>query len=503
MNAQPNFDETEFTVRTFAELLDAAKALQEGDTADVQALVSECYDLTAVERHQVFRAIKSATGIPLGTLKEQHQHGRDPEPDHLDLARQVIDAKGRKNVLCAESHVFGWDERGVWTKLDDRAVKQDVQAALDALPSVEVMSGTVNSVADVFKTEIFVQGHEFNLGNPEAVNCTNGQVELVSGHWQLKPHCREDYRTTQIPVAYDPQATAPKFEAFLDQIFGGDSDADNKRQTLLELMGYTLMSHARHERFVILIGVGANGKSVALSVLEALCGADNVAGVQPSNFDNRFQRAHLHMKLANVVTELRQGEVIADAELKAITSGESATVEHKHKDPFVMRPFSTCWFGTNHMPSTRDFSDALFRRAVILTFNRVFEPSEQNPRLKDELLSELPGILKLALEAYADGLESGFTRPASSEAAKNEWRLEADQVAMFVDEACERDSCAQTPKGDVYRAYKAWAADSGIQKTVSAITMRKRLTKLGYVDGRDMHARYFTGLRVTQSPHPW
>jgi hypothetical protein len=72
------------------------------------------------------------------------------------------------------------------------------------------------------------------------------------------------------------------------------------------------MSHARHERFVMLIGPGANGKSVLLAILEGLLGAENVAGVQPSNFDRSFQRAHLHMKLANIVTELRQGEVIAD-----------------------------------------------------------------------------------------------------------------------------------------------------------------------------------------------
>jgi 4-hydroxy-tetrahydrodipicolinate reductase len=47
--------------------------------------------------------------------------------------------------------------------------------------------------------------------------------------------------------------------------------------------------------------------------LEGLLGSENVAGVQPCNFDNRFQRGSLHQKLANIVTELKQGEVIADA----------------------------------------------------------------------------------------------------------------------------------------------------------------------------------------------
>jgi putative DNA primase/helicase len=496
MRAQP-FDQTEFTVRGFAELLEAAKALQPDDVDKVTALVTECDALNAIERRKVFMAIRRATGVPFGTLNELRRSEAQREPDHLELARQIIEAKGAENILCAEAHVFGWDERGVWTKLDDRTVKKHVQTALDALPGVDVLSGLVNSVTDVLKTEIFVQSHTFNRGNPEAVNCANGQVELVGGRWQLKPHRREDYRTTQIPVAYDPNATAPKFEAFLSQIFAGDDDASDKRQALLELMGYTLMSHSRHEKFVILIGAGANGKSVLLSVLYALCGPENVAGVQPSQFENKFQRAHLHMKLANIVTELRQGEVIGDAELKAITSGEPGTVEHKFEHPFVMRPYSTCWFGTNHMPSTRDFSDALFRRATILTFNRVFAPHEQNSRLKDELLSELPGILKLALDAYAEAERFQFTQPSSSEASKNEWRLEADQVALFVEECCERDSNTQATIGDVYRAYKAWAADSGIQKTVTLKSMRQRLTKLGFGTDRDRQARYVTGLRIT------
>jgi putative DNA primase/helicase len=481
------------------ELLNVAKALGVDDRTEISSIVTECLALGPVDQRLIFDAIKKSTGIPLGVLKEQREQEQGAKPDHLALARRVIELKGADNILCTDAHTWGWQGSGVWAVLDDRAVKQDVQAALDRVPGLDVYSTTVNSVADVLKTEVFVQGHEFNRGNPEVVNCVNGQVELRDGGWALIPHRREDYRTTQLPVAYDPNATAPKFEVFLDQIFDADQDGPEKRQALLELFGYSLMSHARHEKFAILIGAGANGKSVLLSVLYALAGPENVAGVQPSNFDNRFQRAHLHQKLANIVTELRQGEVIADAELKAITSGEPATVEHKHQDPFVMRPFATCWFGTNHMPHTRDFSEALFRRATILTFNRVFAPNEQDPLLKDKLEGELPGILTLALNAYAAALMCGFTTTRSSEAAKNEWRLEADQVAMFVDEACERDQNAQTSVGELYRAYRAWASDGGIGRTVSKKSMRDRLTRLGFGSHRDGRARRVTGLRLGEN----
>ena len=483
------------------ELLEVAKALQSDDPAEITQILNECRTLGPIDQRRVLDAIKKSTRIPLGVLKDQQAQERGGEPDHLDLARKVIALRGEDNILCTDDQVWGWQASGVWAVLHDRAVKQDVQSALDQVRGVEVISATVNSVADVLKTEIFAQGHEFNRGSPEVVNCINGQVELLDGRWALRPHRREDYRTTQIPVAYDPNAVAPKFEAFLDQIFEGDDDKLEKRRALLELFGYTLMSHARHERFVILIGAGANGKSVLLWVLYALAGPENVAGVQPSNFENRFQRAHLHQKLANIVTELRQGETIADAELKAITSGEPATVEHKHKDPFVMRPFATCWFGTNHMPHTRDFSEALFRRATILTFSRVFAPNEQDPLLKDKLEGELPGILTLALNAYAVALVRGFTAPRSSEAAKNEWRLEADQVAMFVEEACERDHNAQTSMAELYYAYQAWASDGGIGRKVTKKSMRDRLTRLGFGTHRDGQARRVTGLRLaTHAP---
>ena len=115
------------------------------------------------------------------------------------------------------------------------------------------------------------------------------------------------------------------------------------------------------------------------------------------------------------------------------------------------------------------------------------------------LYALLPGILTLALNAYAKALQSCFTQPSSSNAAKNEWRLDADQVAMFVEECCERDQFAQTTIGDVYNAYKAWAADSGIQKIVQKKSMRQRLTRLDFGEGRDRQTRYVTGLRIIET----
>lgn len=449
--------------------------------------------LEPVQRDLVLQQLKNVTGLPLRTLRAEAASGG--KADDLALARDVIAEIGPKNILHATGAFYLWDACGVWRRCDDLAIRQRAQVVLER-SHVNVTGGKVASVADLVRNETYRRDHGFNLGAPDTVNCANGELELVDGQWHWHPHRREHYRTTQLPVAYQPDTHAPLWDRFIADIFRDDPDRDAKAQALLEHIGYTLMPHAAHERFVMLIGGGANGKSVLLQVLSALCGAANVAGVQPSEFTNRFQRAHLHMKLANIVTELKQGAVIADAELKAITSGEVTTVEHKHGAPFEMRAFSTCWFGTNHMPHTRDFSDALFRRATIFQFNRTFAPHEQDPYLKARLVSELPAILTRALIAYRHAVTCGFTLAPSSETAKAQWRREADQVMQFVEERCAIDAAGRVAVSELYRVFRQWAEGSGVRQIVGKQGLGDRLERLGFGRVR-ADGSWITGLRIT------
>jgi putative DNA primase/helicase len=496
------YDKNGDLIPTYEELLEkAAQLTQDYDDAELKSLVQGCLSLSVLERHKVFKTIKSNTGLPLTVLKEAFK-GELPDSDELDqleLAKKVVQAVGCEYVIATPAHVWGWDTCGVWVRLEERTVRQFVHNVIPPMV-VQVGKHLVEGVSDLFKTEIFQPNHEFDLGAPESVNCLNGELELIQekGSWVLGQHNRYHYRTMQIPVKYDGDATAPLFTQFLFEVFDGDADAADKINAVLEMMGYTLMAHCRHEKFIVATGVGANGKSVLLAIVEALCGRENVAGVQPAQFDNKFQRAHLHGKLANIVTEIEQGEVIADAALKGIVSGEPTTVENKFKDPFTMRPFATCWFGTNHMPHTRDFSDGLFRRTVIITFNNVFKPELGNcdPLLKDKLMLELPGILNMVLHAYAEALVKGFTKPESNEKAKAEWRGETDQVAQFIQDCAEADEYGQVPIAELFDHYVHWADDNGIKKKMSKRGVRERLDKLGYGNKRVSTDRFVTGLRL-------
>ena len=482
--------------RGFDDLLEASTDVLPDDIEGIEAIIDESKGLPSIKRDTIHRSLSQTTKLTLTAIREQRLDcfNANPEPDQLDLAKKTISAVGRDNILHTQDQTWLWNQSGVWGNCLDRKIKQIAQSVIDS-EDIDVSSGLVNGVSDVLKSEINSADHLFNLGNPETVNCLNGQLELEDGIFQLRPHKREEYRTTQIPIVFDSNATAKGFKKFLAEIFETDQDAHEKIECLLQMIGYTLMSHSRHEKFIMLIGNGANGKSVLLAIIEALCGSSNVAGVQPSKFESSFQRAHLHNKLANIVTELSEGEKLADAELKSITSGEPVTVEHKYQHPFNMRPYSTCWFGTNHMPPTSDFSEALFRRAVIVTFNRTFQPYEQNPNLKDALESELSGILNLALAAYAGALKNAFTIPASSQQARDEWKLETNQVAQFVIDKCDERPEAAENFIDLYGCYQGWVRSNHCT-LLTRKTFSSRMQRLGFISGKSGAIRKFKGLQL-------
>lgn len=458
----------------------AEKLRKDSSPEEINTIIQDCAGIGVIARRRVLEIIKKKTDIPLGNLeKAQIEFSGGVEPNHLSSAHSVLSKLGYENILATVTHVWAWDRRGIWRAIPDRELKQLVQSALEEQGEA-VMRALVDGVTDVLKSEIFRTEHEWNRSQ-DTINVVNGELHRNKSAWELRPHDREHFLTTQIPVIYNPEATCPRFSQFLQEIFRGDPDATAKAQALLEMIGYTLACHARYERFALLIGAGANGKSVVLEVIRLLVGRDNVAAVQPSQMGNKFQRAHLHLKLANLVTEIAEGSEIADAELKAIVSGELTTVEHKHQTPFDFSPYATCWFGANHMPHTRDFSDALFRRALVIPFNQTFKAGgNADPHLKNKLEMELSGILNLALKAYGDVIQRGsFTDPDSCLRAKEEWRIEADQVAQFLGDRCEMVADARTSSAELYLAYKLWTEDAGITRRLNRKNFTNRVQRRG------------------------
>ena len=468
------------TRKTIESRIDASSDFDEL-TKEILKTVFEA-NLPEADTSLLIKKISLKTKVSVRSLTQDgaqyRRVGASNQQKHLDAARAVIELIGKENLLYAHGGLWRWSEAGVWAQMQDREVKQLIHKIAS---NTKLTTTVVNSILDMLKTEVHRDNVVFDLRS-DTINCRNGELQYLDwlGSWLLQPHVRENFRTAQIPLNYDPNAKAPRFEQFLDEVFAGNSDARQKSLVVEEALGYTLLASCHLEKFLMLIGGGANGKSVLLTVVAALVGANQVSAVQPSQFDNRFQRGHLVGKLANIVTEIAQGAEIADDKLKSLVSGELTTAEMKFKDPFDFKPFATHWFGTNHLPRTRDFSDALFRRAILLSFNNRFDGDRRDVDLSQKLLAELPGILNIALRGLARLFERGrFTDCPSSDDAKKAWQLESDQVRQFVEACCVVDTQARVASGALFVAYRSWANDVGIKGTLSQNTFSSRLQALG------------------------
>jgi P4 family phage/plasmid primase-like protien len=461
----------------------------------VADMVTDSY-LKQVQKYQLRKRIAKKTGNSLNALKadaKEREKGSNEETQ-IDIARQVMAFYSANNLIYQREGFHAWQGKGVWERIDEKEIRKIVH---DMVSEQKLSGGVVDSILKLISTEAFDPDITFDK-EFTGINCPNGELHMDNGAWVLREHNRENFALSQIPVPYDPEATAPRFDQFIAEVFDGDDDALEKRQLLLEMVGYTLLASCRFEKFIILIGGGANGKSVMMSVISALVGPDCVAAVPPEKLGNNFQRAFLCGKLANLVTEIPEGSIIEDASVKALVSGDLMTAEEKHKPPFNFRPYATCWFGTNHMPHTRDFSDGLFRRAYILPFNNRFDGADCDPALTNKLRQELSGILNIVLGAIASVIEQGkFTEPPSMIAAVKKWRVEADQVWQFVEDCCEL-SHGEVKKSGLFKSYQMWAEEQCIRRTLSHKSFTNRLELLGVEERREGKARYYTGIRLAK-----
>jgi hypothetical protein len=106
----------------------------------------------------------------------------------------------------------------------------------------------------------------------------NGLIRLSAAHEtsSTQRHTPRWFSSTVLPYEFQASAESPHWMMFLQRVLEGD----HERITLLqEFFGYCLVSTTKTHQFLLLIGSGANGKSVTLDVLTAMLGEDNVSHV--------------------------------------------------------------------------------------------------------------------------------------------------------------------------------------------------------------------------------
>ncbi|MBC1778933.1 hypothetical protein HCA46_08795 [Listeria booriae] len=256
------------------------------------------------------------------------------------------------------------------------------------------------------------------------------------------------------PIIYNPLARAPRFERFLNDIFLEDEDVIGFVQTYF---GYIFSQG--HQSNVLLIGVGngANGKSTLFNCLEELIGKSYVASVPLNNFNTEFGLEPLIDKKLNLATE-SDANAFKTGKLKAITAGESISVNRKNKPEITMILPIKLIFLVNELPILTDSSLGFERRLLILPFKRTFTAEQQDKDLQITLLGELSGILNWAVEGLNKLIAQNycFKIPAALKEASERYFGVGNPVGKFVQERVNPSSGEVIESKLILELYRHW-----------------------------------------------
>lgn len=336
--------------------------------------------------------------------------------------------------------------------------------------------------------------------DPLLFNCLSGTVDLRDG--RVRKHNPLDYMTQmgRTPLGAEGE-DCPRWKQFLLEIMRGDAEMVDYLQRVL---GYILTGDTSEQCFFMLYGMGANGKSTFINVVQHILGdyaktaefntfLDLNRGAAPRN-----DLAVLTGKRFVVASEGSEGKSLDEAVIKQFCGGDNVSARLLHKELFEFRPVCKIMLATNHKPIVRGTDEGIWRRMRLVPFLANFTEAQRDPGLEHKLKAEAPAILRWMVQGCQLWLSQGLSMPQAVKEATSEYRSSMDVFQTFLEERCSTDAASSVNSQELYDTYTAWCADNGIRLPLRQSLFNQRLEERGYRRKKSNGRNMWAGLRLGQ-----
>lgn len=168
--------------------------------------------------------------------------------------------------------------------------------------------------------------------DPMLLCCANGYIDLRTG--ELLPARQENFVTKSTGIPYDPEASCPLWEHFLERVL---PDAD-LRAYIQRAVGYSLTGDVSEQCLFFCFGGGANGKTVFTETIARLFGdyfrktrSDTLMLTRGGGGIPNDIAALAGSRLVTV-SELSSGQRLDEGLAKDLTGGDTLTARFMHKE---------------------------------------------------------------------------------------------------------------------------------------------------------------------------
>ena len=402
----------------------------------------------------------------------------------FSLADLFIEEQGANWKHVSKFHSwYRWDEsrwlldekKGIWTEIRksveivSKSKNETGIKVAKKIPAIESLLSAEKNVAEL------PENFDSNL---MLLGCPSGVVDLETGIL-LEPE--RNHLITKNCLVTPEDRECPIFMSFLNRIFEDDQKVIGFIQRAL---GYALTGKTGEHKLFFFYGYGCNGKSVLLDVVAQIMGdytrkAPTSLFLQTRNQEHATALAGLNSARFVQASELPDGAVWNDAQIKDLTSSDLQTARFMRGDFFDFTPQFKLFIAGNHQPSFRSVDEALRRRVVLIPFRVKIPVEEVDTQLSEKLKPEWGAILHWMVRGCVEWNKNGLQIPESIEKASSDYMEAEDTVGQFLRD--KTVSIGEVGSSELFKAFNKWQEDSGVSNTWTQKKVTQAIKERGFV----------------------
>ena len=337
---------------------------------------------------------------------------------------------------------------------------------------------------DSFRKEMKV----FVEDNNKAIllNCRNCTLEFNQKEVLPREAKKEDYITYRLSYDYDPEATSPMWDSFLDEML----PSKDQQFLLHQYIGYSFTNNIKLEKALFLYGEGGNGKSVVQEVITELLGKENTSCVSIGKL-TKDQNAIMLIegKLLNYCSENERRFNLA--QFRTLASGEPLIGKKLYSDVRQVDRYAKLMFNMNSLPIVNEERESFLRRLLILEFNK--KPKKKDPQLHYKIIEkELNGIFNRIVKAlYCLIQNKDFVDIPEINQFISDYNNDTDIVHQFVDNYNGTTVISSPVKvSELHESYVIYC-NKHKETPLNLISFSKDLNKKGFKPEKRKDGNYY------------
>jgi putative DNA primase/helicase len=313
-----------------------------------------------------------------------------------------------------------------------------------------------------------------------------------------------------IHAAMEAEKRAPTFMRVMREWMSGDEDMV---WFLLFWFGASLFGMSPEQRFLLMTGIGRNGKGALKHAVLGACGEyaeelDPALYMRTKHGGARSNEARADLvKLKGLRVSFfsePSGGAFNEELLKAHTGGDRISARALYSNNIQSwDPTHSISFLTNDLPSVEDVGPSMGERVMVADFRESYEGDRQDRSLYKKLSRETEGILAILVWAASiwfqrfDSEVGGLVLPGRVVEQSKAFIERNDPISNWMNERCERGRDEHSQSQLAYESYMSWHTTSGAPgEAMSSVKWALAMQKKGFTKERTKFGIRWTGFRL-------